>query len=113
MKIEAFTAMIKKVSKISKLVGRHKSTITRYFLLSKRIRERTPRQRVKKLTDRDTRQIVQTALSRICSAQKVKCELTLSVSVCIMQQMLCECSYTAYLSQAKLHIFFNVIRRYV
>lgn len=85
-----FNAKNMRVNEIAKRIGCHKSTNTCYFLLPRSNRERTVSQRVNKLTERDTRWIVQIALYGNCSGQELKRELNLNINVCQIPQVLPE-----------------------
>lgn len=99
--IDAFSALNLGVSDIAKRVNRHKSTVTRYLQRRKTAKERKLRQRVSKLSERDTRRIIQTAVNGRKSATDVQKELNLNVTTRRIQQVLRECPHTAFLKPQK------------
>lgn len=99
--LDALYALNLGVSDIAKRVKRHKLTVAQYFLRRKGARQRQPRQRVARLTESDTRKIIQIVTTGRKSAKNVKHDLNLSVSEKCIGQALRECQYEQYTTTLK------------
>lgn len=84
------------VTEIARCVQRHHSTVGRFLRQPNRSQPASRRPTNKKLSCRDVRHIVQTALRYKKSAKDIRDHLNLSISVRRVQQILCSTAFLKY-----------------
>lgn len=86
-------------TEIARLIGRHRTTISRYLLSRKRNIPPRKKNYYRKLSLRDERNIIRAAAGRKLTARKIKSHLNLSVSVRRIQQVLAKAPYLQWVKR--------------